>query len=111
MKNLKFHIDNPLQKIIHYLENTKDEQWCVSVCATVKKEYCVMGHIFNIGGSWLWDWFEECIATEFMIFSVNDGHNKSYQQATPKERCIAYLKDVQSGKVKTSYELMQEHFG
>lgn len=45
-----------------------------------------------------------------MVYYVNDGKNKNYQQATPKQRCVAYLKDLQSGKAKTTYQLMAEEY-
>lgn len=67
----------------------------------------MFGHLFDIGGSKLMDEFEE-IATTYMVYPVNDKLHPEYQQDTPKQRCIAYLKDLSDGKQKTTYDLMEE---
>lgn len=54
--------------------------------------------------------FEIKIANEYMFFSVNDWENPKYQQETPKERCIEYLKDILNWKEKTIVELIDETF-
>jgi hypothetical protein len=71
--------------------------------------------VFFLGGDenakcneW-WNWFENAIATEYMIFPVNDGRHKDYPQVTPKARVLAYLQDVLEGKRKTTYELIDEY--
>jgi hypothetical protein len=69
----------------------------------------LFGHLFNFGGSKLMDWFECMCATTFMVFPVNDGFNPDYLQLSPKERCIAYIKNLQSGKEKTTYQIMEEY--
>jgi hypothetical protein len=96
-----------LDLILSYLENTTEDSWCTDVVKTKAGKSCLFGHLFDLGGGELWDWFEN-IATTYMIYPVNDGENVNYQQPTPKQRCIAYLKDLQSGKEKTTYQIMEE---
>jgi len=43
-----------------------------------------------------------------MIYPVNDGENRAYPQGTPKERCIAYLKDLRDGKARTTQQIFDE---
>lgn len=64
-----------------------------------REQNCIIGHIFNIGkddreGNLWVQGFEANIATTYMIFPVNDGEHPRYQQATPRERCLAYLRAV-----------------
>lgn len=98
-----------LDVIIPYMENTTEESWCEDVVKTKDGKNCLFGHLFDLGGRELFDWFEN-IATTYMVYPVNDGENENYQQPTPKQRCVAYLKDLQSGKAKTTYQLMDEEF-
>lgn len=97
-----------LDAIILYMENTSEESWCTDVVKTKDGKNCLFGHLFDLGGVKLFNWFEN-IATTYMVYPVNDGENPNYQQPTPKQRCIAYLKDLQSGKAKTTYQLMDEY--
>lgn len=103
LENIVFSLDT----IIDYLEGTEEQSWCTDVVKTQDGKNCLFGHLFDLGGSELMDWFEN-IATTFMVYPVNDGENEKYQQPTPKQRCIAYLKDLKSGKEKTTYQLMEE---
>lgn len=104
-----------LEQLIAYMESTTDDQWLTErVSSEGNKQNCCLGHVFFMGGDdqkkcneW-WNWFENCVATEYMIFPVNDGRNKDYQQSTPKTRVLAYLQDVLDGKIKTTWELMDE---
>lgn len=98
-----------LDEIISYLENTSEESWCTDVVKTKDDKNCLLGHLFDFGGNELCSWFEE-IATTYMFYPVNDGENPNYQQPTPKQRCIAYIKDLKSGKAKTVYQLMDEDY-
>jgi len=98
-----------LDVIIPYMENTTEESWCTDIVKTKDGKNCLFGHLFDLGGGKLYDWFEN-IATTYMVFPVNDGENPNYQQPTPKQRCVAYLKDLQSGKAKTTYQLMDEEY-
>jgi hypothetical protein len=99
-----------LEKIIAYLENTKDEKWCMDVVKTEDGKSCVLGHVFDYGGNWMWGMFENVFANEFMVFPVNDGKHPDYSQITPKERTIAYLKNMRDGKEKTINQLYDEDY-
>ncbi len=101
--------DFTLEEILYYLENTTEESWCTGVVKTKDGGNCFFGHLFDLGGNLLFNAFEN-IATTYMVYPVNDGENSKYQQPTPKQRCIAYLKDLISGKEKTTYELMDEAY-
>lgn len=100
-----FSIDN----IIAYMEGTKPEDWATDVVRTGDKN-CFFGHLFNFAGGLLWEMFEESWATTYMVYPVNDGQVTTYQQATAKERVVAYLKDLRDGKAKTTQALMAEEF-
>ena len=102
-----------LNNIILYLETTESDSWCTDVVRNKDGKNCFFGHLLNMGkiqeqSCNLWDEFENCVATTYMIYPVNDGKNSKYQQPTSKERCIAYLEDVRDGKVMTTYESMDE---
>jgi len=84
---------------------------------TSSGQSCLFGHVFDWAGgdsdikksNQAMDLFEACYATTYMVYPVNDGTNSQYQQSTPKQRCIAYFKDLINGNQKTTYELMKEH--
>lgn len=111
-----------LKPFIAYLEKTKDEEWQIdTVRNSSNSKNCVMGHLVNwfygerYEGdiSLAWDLFEEIWATTYMIYPVNDGHapswmNYKYDQSTPKERIIAYLKNLNGRKEKTVQDLWEE---
>lgn len=104
-----------LQEVISYLEATTDEQWCMDRVRTKdQKKNCLMGHVFAMGkddadsNKWL-NWFEY-IATEYMYYTINDGKEARYPQATPRLRCIAYLKAILNGKEKSTMEYLAEYF-
>jgi hypothetical protein len=102
-----------IQEIIDYMEATSEESWCVDVVRVFDgKANCFFGHLFAMGkddkeGNHLWETFEEAWATTYMIYPINDGKNEFYQQPTPKQRVIAYLKDLRDGKVETTYQCME----
>lgn len=98
-----------LQQIIDYMENTSEESWCTDVVRTDDGRNCFFGHLFDLGGEELFCSFEN-IATSYMIYPVNDGYNPEYQQLTPKQRCLAYLKNIQAGKERTTSELMEKEW-
>lgn len=113
---------NDLPSFIKYLRGTNDSEWQVdTVRSKNDKKNCVMGHLVNwfYGKDYegniteAWDLFEEMWATTYMIYPVNDGNtpewmNRKYNQSTPKERVIAYLKNLSEGKEKTTQVLMKE---
>lgn len=111
-----------LSPFINYLEQTKESEW---LCDTVRNKgntkNCVMGHLVNwfYGEGYegnissAWDWFEEMWATTYMIYPVNDGKspewmNFTYDQGTPKQRVIAYLKNLWLGLEKPTWQLWEE---
>lgn len=102
-----------IQEIIDYMEATSEDSWGVDVVRSKDgSKNCFFGHLFNMGkdqeeSNELWGLFEELYATTYMIYPVNDGENPYYQQATPKQRVIAYLKDLRDGKAMTTYEVME----
>lgn len=107
-----------IDSFIDYLETTDDNEWCEDVVRTKGNEKnCVMGHLVNwyFGKDYegklepVWSLFQEMWATTYMLYPVNDGENEKYQQETPKERTIAYLKDLRDGNEKTTSQLMEEH--
>lgn len=102
----------PLSRIIEALETTPEESWATDVVRTSDGRNCLFGHLFDIGGgesgrggSRLIDYFESVFASTFMVYPVNDGKHRDYQQPTPKQRCIAYLRDIESGVQPSSHDL------
>ena len=103
-----------LDGVITAMESTAEEAWRVE---TVRSEdgatNCFFGHLFNLGGddkhgSALWNVFEEQWATTYMLYPVNDGQNPKYPQDTPKQRVLAYLRDLRDGKAMTTLDLWAE---
>ncbi len=112
-----------LQPFIAYLEATTDDEWYVDKVRNADNtQNCVMGHLINwVHGkdytgniSPVWDCFEEMWATTFMIYPVNDGESPSwmnhrYDQATPRERVIAYLRNLAAGDELTTMQVMEQY--
>lgn len=105
-----------LRDFIPYLEQTADEDWCIDVVRTKdNKANCLFGHLSNFCGHSEhqnvmtdFDWFESRISTTYVIYAINDGNSNQYRQATPKQRCIAYLRDLLTGKELTVHFAMQK---
>lgn len=97
-----------MSSIIELLEITTEESWCTDVVKTSSGQSCLFGHLFDIGGTRLMDDFEN-IANTYMVYPVNDGLSPKYIQETPKQRVLAYLRDIRDGKEKTTYELLDEY--
>lgn len=111
VERLKMQSSSPLTipKLISFLSRTKPEDWCTKICRTKnQKQNCLLGHVFNWGGNIGIDWLESNVATTFMFYPVNDGEHPNYPQETAKDRCIAYLTDIENGVVKSSAQLMDE---
>lgn len=104
-----------LDKIIEYLETTTEDSWCTDVLRTKDGRNCLLGHLHDYGGgdagfgSYVCDMFEEVFATTFMFFSINDGEHPNYPQETPKQRIVAYLKNMRDGKEKTTQDHWKEY--
>ena len=104
-----------INEFIKYCESTEENEWCVDVVRTRDGKNCLFGHLFAFAGNdylgcQFWDMFEECWATTYMVYPVNDGENERYQQKTPKQRCVAYLKNLRDGLEKTTHQIMEEDY-
>lgn len=103
-----------LDSVIAYMESTDEAAWRVEAVRSADgTTNCFFGHLFAMGGedrrgSQLWGLFEEIWATTYMIYPVNDGRNPDYSQATPKQRVLAYLRDLRDGKAKSTSVLIAE---
>lgn len=109
--------DFNLDKLIEYLEGTSSDAWLLGHCRTKDgSQGCLMSHVFDWGGGDDGQGgaavaiFEECIATTYMFFPINDGEDPRYPQPTAKERCIAYLKDIRDGKELAVGALMEQEW-
>lgn len=103
-----------IQEIIDYMEATPEDSWLTGYVRATDQRNCFFGHLFNMEqdqkeANHLWNWFEEMYATTYMIYPVNDGEAPEYQQPTPRQRVIAYLKDLRDGNAKTTHQLMDEY--
>ena len=112
--------------IIDRLDAIPDSRWRVGTVRGAGPDgtttNCVMGHLFDLGGGdelvqlpgfrpstgggLLWSWFEECWATTYRIYPVNDGEDPRYRQSTPRERVVAFLRDLRDGLELTTYASM-----
>lgn len=105
-----------LDPVIEYMEATDEDSWQVdTVRSTDGTTNCFFGHLFEMGvtearGNELWFGFENRWASTYMIFPINDGTDSRYPQATPKQRILAYLRDLNTGAAKTGPELMEEDY-
>lgn len=114
---LSWEEEDPLKidSLIEYLEETKEEDWCEDVVMTKDGKCCLLGHVHNYGtkkfrnGPKTYEMFEQLYATEFMVFPVNDGKNSRYPEATPKQRCVTYVKNLRDGSEKTTLDHMREY--
>lgn len=92
-----------LPSFIQYCNETDESEWQIDTVRNVgNTKNCLFGHLVNwyYGKDYdgnvspIWDMFEEIWSTTFYVYDVNDGKNPKYQQSTPKQRCVAYLKDL-----------------
>lgn len=110
-----------LRDFIPYLEDTTEESWIDIIFAnTDTSKRCVIWHFIGFVGqdnpdaksSSNLDWYEANVCfIQRAGCEVNDGNHPDYQQETPKQRSIAYLKNLLAGKELTPMELMDQHFG
>lgn len=110
-----------LRDFIPYLEDTAEESWIDIIFAnTDTSKRCVIWHFIGFVGqdnpdaksSSNLDWYEANVCfIQRAGCEVNDGNHPDYQQVTPKQRSIAYLKNLLTGKELTPMELMDKHFG
>jgi hypothetical protein len=105
-----------LDPIIAHMEATPEGSWQTdTVRSKDGSTNCFFGHLFAMGsddehGSALWNGFENLWASTYLIYPINDGENSRYPQATPKQRILAYLRDLRDGKAKTAPQLMEEDY-
>ena len=102
-----------IDEIIQYMEDTDEKEWCTWVVRRWDSN-CFFWHLHKMcknddEASFNWDMFEEQWATTYMVYPVNDWENPKYQQATPKQRVIAYLKNLKEWKEDTTYQLMEKY--
>lgn len=107
--------ENFLNGFIAHCEKTGEDEWCVDIVRSKGGDKnCLFGHLCNYAGDDLglrklyWDHFENYCATTYMVYPVNDGEHPDYQETTPKQRCLAYLRDHLAGKAKTTQDVMRE---
>lgn len=112
-----------IEWIIERLDAIPDLLWRTDTVRNAEEDgtvtNCVMGHLHDLGGGdemvevgpyrpvqaggLLWGWFEESWATTYRIYPVNDGTDPDYPQATPRERVVAFLRDLCDGRQLTTY--------
>lgn len=104
--------------LLNYLQNTREDEWLLDKVANKDlSKCCFFGHLFKYAAGKemdekkannFWNYFEEIYATTYMVYPVNDGKNPNYPQETAKQRCIAYLEDLISGKAKKTIDYLSE---
>lgn len=105
-----------LDTVIAYMEATEEDAWNLdTVRSKDGAKNCFFGHLFNMSpdedrANALWGLFEDLYATTFMVYGINDAPGARYPQDTPKQRVIAYLRDLASGKEKTSAQVVEDHY-
>ena len=105
-----------LDSIIAYMDATEDDAWRVDTVRSADgTTNCFFGHLFNMGGNdargnELWSGFENLWASTYMLYPINDGTDSRYPQATPKQRVLAYLRDLKSGAAKNVPQLLEEDY-
>lgn len=108
-------LSTDMQGFIDYCEGTKPQDWYLQrVRNKENTKNCLYGHLINwyYGKDYtgnispIWDAFEE-VGSTYYVYPINDGSNPKYPQKTAKSRCIAYLKNVQSGEELWTAEAME----
>jgi hypothetical protein len=67
-------------------------------------------HPAEVFANAVWNVFEERWTTTYMLYRVNDGENPRYDQPTPKQRVIAYLRALAAGEEDTTLVGMQKEY-
>ena len=108
-----------LKEFIPYLESKSEYTWIDIIFANKDtSKRCVIWHFLGfVGcdyptskfGSKNLDWYEAnvCFIQQAGCM-VNDGNHRDYQQPTPKQRSIAYLKNLLAGKELTPTEMLDK---
>lgn len=108
----RFHLFG-IDEIIDYMKKTDEKEWCEKVVRNGDSN-CFFWHLHKMckddeEATFNWDMFEEQWASTYMIYPVNDWEHPRYQQATPKQRVIAYLKALMNGEEKNTQDLWHEY--
>lgn len=98
-----------LDDLIGVLEKTDPATWWAGPTfrSPDETQHCVLSHIFEMYGPDAMELFEAGWSTQFCIGMVNDGENPQYQQATAKDRSLAYLRALRDGHEQTTMESME----
>lgn len=88
-----------LARVIAMVESTDPESWWPGPTfrSPDGTQHCVLAHIEDQMGMTAMEQFEETWSNSYVIGLINDGEKPGYQQATPKERCMAYLENLSRG--------------
>lgn len=115
LKEYESHEDF-LKEFLPFLEETSEESWCTDVVRSKDGSgNCLFGHLANFVGPKDnlvpdFDWFETMVSTTYVIYPINDGTDPEYPQGSPKQRCLAYLRDIQSGRQLTTLPGMEVEY-
>lgn len=108
-------LSTDMQGFLEYIKATKPEDWYLhKVRNKANTKNCLYGHLVNwyYGKNYegnispIWDAFEE-VGSTYYVYPINDGTNPDYPQLTARERCIAYIENVISGKELWTWEAME----
>ena len=107
-----------LADFIPYLESKPEDTWIDVVFANKDtSKRCVIYHFLGFVGQDNpdskiennLDWYEANVCfIQRAGCEVNDANHPDYQQTTPKQRSIAYLKNLLAGKELTPMELLDQ---
>lgn len=105
-----------LRPFIEYLIATDEGEWQVGVVRNVRNtKNCLFGHLVN----WYygkdhtgditscWDVFEAMWACAEEVYPINDGKDPRYPQRTPKQRVVAFMKDLWLGITPPTWRSME----
>lgn len=107
-----------LQPFIQYLLDTEETEWQVETVRNAgNTKNCLFGHLVNfiygkehegsVGAAW--DLFEAKWSTTFEVYDVKDGKDDRYQQSTPRQRCIAFTKDLCLAQATPTWQAMENY--
>lgn len=109
-----------LSAFIPYLESKPEDEWIDVVFANKDtSKRCVIYHFLGFVGqdypsakcSSNLDWYEGNVCfIQQAGCNINDTKSDRYPQETPKQRSIAYLKNLLEGKELTPMEMMDQWF-
>jgi len=93
--------NSTLQDFIEFYEGIDEDKWCIKNFIDDKGCCCAEGWLGNRRDCYTpltCFTLRQLGATGITI--VNDGEDKDYQQPTPKQRVLAYLKDLVANQAK-----------